>query len=241
MTLDQQVLTTKLTVNEQVYARLKKMIAKRELPPGTPLVLRPLAKQLGVSNMPVIEAIRRLERDGLVTVVPKLGATVKVWSPTEIVEAFYIRRALEKEAARLFVLRARPRDKDKLMGLSRAFDHYAAADPPLCLEADVNFHLHIVRSTGFRRLYALTENSQIETTVLHGLAITRPETREEIETGCRSSIGCHEPLVEALKGTDPDAAEVAMCRHHDTFQWLIDRIEQEAEAAQMWPVAERGA
>jgi len=47
------------TVNERVYFELKSMIAQRRLAPGTPLILRTLSQQLGVSNTPVIEAIRR--------------------------------------------------------------------------------------------------------------------------------------------------------------------------------------
>src|SRR6185436_9177603 len=83
-----------VTVSEKVYDQIKRMIARRELLPGSALVLRTLATQLGVSRMPVLEAIRRLERDGLVTVVPKWGATVKAWSREEILEAHFIRRAL---------------------------------------------------------------------------------------------------------------------------------------------------
>src|SRR4051812_8104797 len=60
-----------------VYDRLKEMIAKRELRPGTQLVQQTLARSLGTSPMPVIEALRRLERDGLVTHIPRLGSFVR--------------------------------------------------------------------------------------------------------------------------------------------------------------------
>src|ERR1700681_780354 len=94
------------TLNSEVYERLRSMIFNRELAPGTKLVRRNMAKQLGTSTMPVLEAIRRLEHDGLVTQIPKWGAFVKEWTDEEQVEAIHIRRALEGEAARLFVLRA---------------------------------------------------------------------------------------------------------------------------------------
>ena len=94
------------TLYEDVYQRLRRMIVARELLPGFRLVLRNVAKQLGTSTMPVLEAIRRLEHDGLVTQIPKWGASVKEWSDHEQMEALYIRRALEGEAARLFVLTA---------------------------------------------------------------------------------------------------------------------------------------
>ena len=94
---------TPTTVHEDVYKRLKSMIVRRELGPGSKLVLRNMAKQLGTSTMPVLEAIRRLEHDGLVTQIPKWGAFVKEWTEEEQVEAIHIRRALEGEAARLFL------------------------------------------------------------------------------------------------------------------------------------------
>src|SRR5690349_18787074 len=116
----------RMTVSERVYHQIKSMIAKGELPPGAQLVLRPLAEKLGVSRMPVVEAIRRLERDGLVTVEPKWGAMVREWSKEDIFEACCIRRALEGEAARLFVMRATAADKKKLVALSKQFDKMAA-------------------------------------------------------------------------------------------------------------------
>ncbi len=77
----------KLTLSERAYYEIKRMIAQREILPGAALVLQSLATKLGMSRMPVVEAIRRLERDGLVTLVPQWGATVKVWSLDEIREA----------------------------------------------------------------------------------------------------------------------------------------------------------
>src|SRR5262245_33145267 len=106
------------TLHENVYKRLKSMIVSRQLSPGSKLVLRNLAGQLGTSTMPVLEAIRRLEHDGLVTQIPKWGAFVKEWSEHEQMEALHIRRALEGEAARLFVTRASPEQKRHLVLLN---------------------------------------------------------------------------------------------------------------------------
>src|SRR5438105_2370442 len=124
------------TLHADVYKRLKSMIVSRELSPGAKLVLRNLAKQLGTSTMPVLEALRRLEQDGLVTQIPKWGSYVKEWSESEQMEALHIRRALEGEAARLFVARAGPGQKDELVRLNEAFDRAAAQDVLAGLDAD---------------------------------------------------------------------------------------------------------
>ena len=129
----------KLTLSEQAYYEIKRMIAQREILPGAALVLQTLATKLGMSRMPVVEAIRRLERDGLVTLVPQWGATVKVWSLDEIREAHSIRRALEGEAARLFVKRATPEDKRRLAELSDKFDRGPPRTPSSVMRPIWNF------------------------------------------------------------------------------------------------------
>jgi DNA-binding GntR family transcriptional regulator len=204
--------TPRATISEQVYYRIKQMIARRELMPGTQMVLRSLAANLGVSRTPVIEAIRRLERDGLVTVLPKWGAKVREWSREEILEAYTIRRGLEGEAARYFIKQATQQDKQRLVQLNDLFDQFAITDPVRCEETDMELHLHIVRATGFRRLYELIENSKIETATLFGLA-----TRLPANTLCYSdSLHCHEPLVQALLGSDAEVATRAIWAHIDT-------------------------
>jgi DNA-binding GntR family transcriptional regulator len=223
-------LERRLTINEQVYLQIKAMIARRELPPGTPLVLRPLAGKLGVSKMPVIEAIRRLEKDGLVSVLPKWGATVKRWSREEILEACCIRRGLEAEAARFFVLRASAEEKKKLTELGDRFDAFAATDPVKCEEADMDFHLHIVRCTRFPRLYELIENSKIETATFYGLRVAMAQKSVvDTEANYRKSIGCHQPVIEALLRNDPEAAAQAISQHINSILIPIMKLEDGAE------------
>src|SRR5579872_6939677 len=110
------------TVSESVYFEFRRSIASGEFKPGQPLIVRNMAAKFKVSRTPVIEAIRRLERDGLVRVAPKWGATVKDWHWDEIEEAVYIRRALESEAAWLFVERAVPDAKRRLQQLNELFN-----------------------------------------------------------------------------------------------------------------------
>jgi DNA-binding GntR family transcriptional regulator len=198
------------TLNEDVYKRLKTMIVRRELAPGSKLVLRNVAKQLGTSTMPVVEAIRRLEHDGLVTQIPKWGAFVKEWTAEEQVEAIHIRRALEGEAARLFVLRASEQSKRDLVELNEGFDRAATLDVLAGLEADVALHLHIARSTGFPRLALLIEISKIPLAMI---------MKSGPNSGSRGSglneVGCHARLVHVLLGGDPDLAMQAMWEHVD--------------------------
>lgn len=210
----------RITVSERIYYEIKRMIARTELRPGAPLVIRDLAARLKVSRMPVVEAIRRLERDGLVTVAPKWGATVKDWSWDEIVEAYHIRRALEGEAVELFVRRATPDNKKKLVGLNDSFNRYASTDDLVrCDEADVELHLHIARATRFPRLYDLIENSNIERTAIFGATI---KGQGKVLTDYRHlNVGVHDSLVQALLGGNPEAARAELLRNMDAALKLI--------------------
>ena len=213
-------MTERRTVSRQVYYQLRSMIAKGELLPGSPLVLRELADKLKVSRMPVVEAIRRLERDGFVTDVPKWGASVREWTREERLEAYCIRRALEGEAARFFVMRAEEQDKRKLVELSDRFDRLMGVDPIACDEADVDFPLHIVRSTRFQRLAELVENSKIETATILGLSLASLK-KSKRAFDPKQDLGCHKPVVKALLGKNPEIATRAIWRHIDS---VLERI-----------------
>jgi DNA-binding GntR family transcriptional regulator len=209
------------TVSQQVYYEIRGMIGRGELLPGSALILRDLAAKLKVSRMPVVEAIRRLERDGFVTVVPKWGASVKEWTRNERLEAYCIRRALEGEAARFFVMHATDADKKKLGELSDRFDSLVMVDPIGCDEADIEFHLHIARCTGFQRLYELIENSKIETATIFGLCLVSINMTGRKPFNPKKDIGIHKPVVKALLGRDPEMATRAIWKHIDS---VLERI-----------------
>ena len=222
---------TKLrTVSQQVYYEIRGMIGRGELLPGSAMVLRDLAAKLKVSRMPVVEAIRRLERDGFVTVVPKWGASVKEWTRNERLEAYCIRRGLEGEAARFFVMKATEEDKRKLVEISDRFDSLVISDPIGCDEADIEFHLHIACCTGFQRLYELIENSKIETATVFGLCMVSINMPGRKPFNPRKDIGCHKPVVKALLGRDPEMATRAIWKHIDSVLERIMELEGTDEA-----------
>lgn len=82
-----------------VYDRIKQDIVLARLHPGEPLLEEDLAKRLLVSRTPVREALRRLNHDGLVRIVPNKGAFVRVLTPRDIREIYEVREALEGFAA----------------------------------------------------------------------------------------------------------------------------------------------
>lgn len=89
------------TLTSRVYEVLKDKILSMELPPGTRLKDGELAEDLGVSNTPVREAIRQLEKDGSVETIPYRGNFVRKMSPEEVCETYDVRMVLEPLAVRL--------------------------------------------------------------------------------------------------------------------------------------------
>jgi DNA-binding GntR family transcriptional regulator len=97
---DREVATPFLTKSEYAYAELRRRIVEGELAPGTRLRLKPLADRLGLSVMPVREAVKMLERDGLVEAQSHRGATVTTISREDVIEVLSVRMWLEVLAVR---------------------------------------------------------------------------------------------------------------------------------------------
>jgi DNA-binding GntR family transcriptional regulator len=89
-----------VTKSEYAYAELRRRILDQELTPGARLLLRPLARELGLSVMPVRDAIHKLERDGLVVTESHRGATVTAISSEAVLQTISIRMWLEILAIR---------------------------------------------------------------------------------------------------------------------------------------------
>lgn len=123
---------------EQVTTRLRDAITSGALRPGERLNQAELAKRLGVSRMPVREALRRLEAEGLVTLQPYRGAVVAAPSAHELREIYEIRIALEGLALRLAVPRMAADTLARMEATLRRMDDEADSGTWLALNA--HFH-----------------------------------------------------------------------------------------------------
>jgi DNA-binding GntR family transcriptional regulator len=196
------------SLNTGVYEKIKVMIARRELEPGARLVQQALAKKLKVSPTPIIEALRRLERDGLVIHVPNLGSFVRQATVEDVCEFYCLRRALETEACRLFTTRATEDEKKTLAQLNDRLNAAARkGDVMELIEADLKFHMHIVRGAGVDRLRQIVENRHIEERIFQNA----PELQQGATT--EALLGMHDAIVAAILGGDEEAAATAMRDH----------------------------
>lgn len=90
-----------VTKSERAYEALRQAIHSGVLGPNEPIAPKEVAADLGMSVIPVREALRRLEQDGLIVIKPHVGATVREFPLAELCENLLIRSELEALAARL--------------------------------------------------------------------------------------------------------------------------------------------
>ena len=105
---------------DRAYRFIREGILASRWPPGAHLREQELAELSGVSRTPVREALRRLAADGLLQLVPNLGAKVNAWTIQDLDEIFGLRATLESQAAGLAASRAGPQHLAELASLCDA-------------------------------------------------------------------------------------------------------------------------
>jgi DNA-binding GntR family transcriptional regulator len=143
--------------SQTIYRALRERILRNELASGTRLVLRELANQYESSDIPVREALRMLERDGLVEMVPYRGARVTTLTQREIEETYFIRGHLESIATGLAAERITPAELDALDSLMvQMREAVDAQEGPRFSDLNHEFHETIVAACGNEMLRELT-------------------------------------------------------------------------------------
>lgn len=179
--------------------------------PGQRLVETRIAQELGVSQAPVREALRDLELLRFVESAPFRGSWVREISREEMVQVYPVRAALEELAARAAAVR--------LGGDMRALEAElaamrAAADLHEQVAHDVRFHELIVEAAANPPLTAAWQSLQVAaTTAITALATGMP--RDEIARR-------HQPIIDALRAGDAEAAGTASRRHLEQFGQLVE-------------------
>jgi DNA-binding GntR family transcriptional regulator len=200
------------TVAASVAARLRERIVSGELPGGTPLVLVPLSKSLNVSVMPVREALRVLESEGLVVVRPRRGSLVSDPSVEEAEEIYAIRIALESLCARYATARL---SRNDVTDLHEAYALMASAasskDVHSFSKLDLEFHLRLYRVSGRERLV-----KSIDDLMARSLRYI-PYLHRSTENYAHP-LEAHQPLLSAIELRDVQLVE-SLTRTHMERAW----------------------
>ena len=148
-----------LPLRDVVFKTIRQAILTGELKPGERLMEIHLANKLGVSRTPIREAIRQLELEGLVIMVPRKGAQVASITEKSLTDVLEVRLALEKLAVELACKRISYEQKETL---KQALDSFEQAvnnkEASEIAKADVVFHDAIFAATGNMRLGQMVNN-----------------------------------------------------------------------------------
>ena len=143
--------------SQAIYGALRERILSNDIAPGTRLVLRDVANQYEASDIPVREALRMLERDGLVETAPYRGARVTTLTAKEVEETYFIRSHLESIATGLAAERITDAELAQLdVLMERMQAAVDAHDGPGFSDLNHEFHRMIVASCGNDMLRDLT-------------------------------------------------------------------------------------
>jgi DNA-binding GntR family transcriptional regulator len=198
------------TKQELVYAQLRESIMRCELAPGHRIVIDELARRLGVSAIPVREALNRLRSDGLVINVPHVGATVAPIAPESVREVFTIMEGLEIVATREAAGRLDDHGLAELEAMLLAMDQTLASGAfELWSEMNSDFHLAISSMTGMPLLFEMTERvlrrwDRMRRHYFEGVLVHRAETAQRE----------HHEILAAMKAGDRPRLETVVRQHN---------------------------
>ncbi|HMV84967.1 MAG TPA: GntR family transcriptional regulator [Blastocatellia bacterium] len=192
---------------QQAYELIRNAILKGDLALGAALSRRKLAEQLGMSFLPVSEALQRLEMEGLVESRPRVGTRVRVPTNQDIRGHYVIREALETQAARLYAEKASPLERRELQEFATRLDGMYA-DPQKDLfetfSAHERLHRRIAECTGCPMLVEAIEKSHI--LVFNWLYNSATHFRDLPRRW-------HQDLIRALNSGDVAVADARMREH----------------------------
>ena len=205
-----------VTAQDVVLVSVRQAILSGVLGPGARLRQEELADVFGTSRIPVREALRALEYEGLVTSVPHRGFTVTALDADDVEEVYDLRILLESEAVRLALPLLTDEDLDDLEKLFRVMQDADSPDDQLA--AREQFYLRLYSVTGRPRLVGLIVRLRAEVAGFLSWATIQHT----------SSI--HEHFFEAVRVGDADRAVAHLAGHYQRVKVLIRRYIKEAEA-----------
>lgn len=202
---------------------LIKKISRGDYQDGERLVISQISKENKVSDIPVREAIRRLESEGYVSVIANQGAVIRSFSQERITEVFQIKAVLEGYAARLSIDYLSSDDIDDLRALNdklrKALQDGAEQDYS---KLNMEFHLRMYRDMPYRELYGMIQELWKKYSITKTVFSMTPSRMQQ-------SIDEHEEIIDLIVHKKYDELERLMRTHKmRAGESLIQGMQQKA-------------
>jgi DNA-binding GntR family transcriptional regulator len=202
-------------LREVVYDSLKRSILHGKLKAGQRLIEETLANQIGISRTPVREAFHKLERDDLVSRLPKGGFAVREFTKEDVEEIFGIRIALESYAAFLAAVHITP---DKISALEKKADESENAlgkgDGEKAVQLYTEFHDILYKSCRSKKLIEMINNFRDYFYRYRSALLHTPN-------GFKTSISGHRQMIEAMKKNNPRLVESLVRSHLERGKEIV--------------------
>lgn len=206
-----------LPLRDVVFRTLRQAILTGEMKPGERLLEIHLANKLGVSRTPIREAIRMLELEGLVIMVPRRGAQVAQITEKSMSDVLEVRCALDELAVELACERISEEEKRELEDACGAFEKATVTKQVhVIAKADVEFHDIIFKAAGNPRLTQMI-NNLAEQMYRYRFEYIKDETQHQM------LIEEHRRICESISNRDVAAAKEAIRVHIENQEKSIIR------------------
>ncbi len=187
------------TMQELAYKELERAIVTARIKPGERLVAEKLAKQMGISTIPIREAIGRLEARNFLTVQPKKGATVNALSEKNLKEILEIRLLLELPAARKAAIASTQDTVETIKRLNRQYiSGQQKNDADMALSANREFHFMIYREANMPILLAMIQNLWDQVSPYYHLMF-----RQTLFQDPHTGTAYHKKIIQGMAANDP--------------------------------------
>lgn len=215
--------------SDVAYEYIRKKIIGGDFPPGYALMTESLADEIKVSRTPVRDALYKLKAEGLVSISPRLGASVKKMDLKEYREMCELRLALEGHSAALAAVNASQADlreiKYALDAMKELTAKILAAKDESALfndlvREDVRFHIGIMTAAHNNLMKREILKLNMINRVMIGPKVTKPSDKREMDANRRKVLASHQEIYDAIARGDAPASRAAMERH---IQDMIDK------------------
>jgi DNA-binding GntR family transcriptional regulator len=198
----------------EAYRAIKDLIVSLELPPAALLDERGLAERLGVGLTPVRQALRRLEWESLVVILPRRGTLVADLNDSDLGRIYELRSVLEPQAAELAAERGTAEQRAALAAVIAAMHAELARPTPdrrVLIGLDRDLH---------RQIWAMAGNEMLEQTLewLFSHVLRRWNVSIDRNESLGSVMQMHDEIADAIVAGDAQQARAAMTRHVAGFQ-----------------------
>jgi DNA-binding GntR family transcriptional regulator len=194
---------------QDVYRALQRGIQEGRYAGGTRLKEMDLAAELGVSRTPIREAIRLLERDGVVEVIPNRGAAVRSWSVEDVEDVYALRAIIEGFCASLAATRMEPSGISHLVEINDELSRRIRSgetDVEALIRLNAAFHHAIVEGSGSHRVTDVLQQTTEIPPPLKRLFWESSRSREVADV-------YHHEIMQAIRAHDAVRAEAVMRSH----------------------------